>query len=111
MGINIGAFISPLVCGWLAQGESFRSILQSMGIAPDHAWHFGFAAAAVGMFLGVVQYYLGSRHLAGAGILTTDPGAAAGRAPEKKKLFLGLAIVAALLLGFGGPASSLPRSP
>jgi len=106
MGINIGAFLSPLVCGWLAQGESFRSILQSMGIAPDHAWHFGFAAAAVGMFLGVVQYYLGSRHLGGAGLLTSDPAAVVQRAPEKKKLFLGLAVVAALLLGFGGLVSS-----
>ncbi|MFH8471197.1 peptide MFS transporter [Streptomyces sp. NPDC018000] len=50
MGINIGAFLGPLVTGWLG----------------DHAsWHWGFSAAAVGMTLGLIQYVLGGRHLAG----------------------------------------------
>ncbi|MER8084072.1 peptide MFS transporter [Streptomyces sp. NPDC058316] len=50
MGINIGAFLGPLVTGWLG----------------DHAsWHWGFSAAAVGMTLGLIQYVLGRRHLAG----------------------------------------------
>src|SRR5262249_13592064 len=69
MGINIGAFVSPLVVGALAQGAAFRHFLSSMGIAPTDAWHFGFAAAAVGMFIGVVQYALGSRHLGSVGTL------------------------------------------
>jgi POT family proton-dependent oligopeptide transporter len=34
MGINLGAFLAPLVCGWL--GETY-------------GWHFGFGAAGVGM--------------------------------------------------------------
>jgi POT family proton-dependent oligopeptide transporter len=49
MGINVGATASPLVCGWLGQRVS---------------WHAGFAAAGVGMLLGLTQYVLGSRHLA-----------------------------------------------
>ncbi len=50
MGINIGAFLGPLVTGWLG----------------DHAsWHWGFSAAAVGMTLGLIQYVLGRRHLIG----------------------------------------------
>ncbi|MFJ5100905.1 peptide MFS transporter [Streptomyces sp. NPDC088554] len=50
MGINIGAFLGPLVTAWLG----------------DHAsWHWGFSAAAVGMTLGLIQYVLGRRHLAG----------------------------------------------
>jgi len=50
MGINIGAFLGPLVTGWLG----------------DHAsWHWGFSAAALGMTLGLIQYVLGRRHLAG----------------------------------------------
>ncbi|MFF3782510.1 peptide MFS transporter [Streptomyces sp. NPDC001933] len=50
MGINIGAFLGPLVTGWLG----------------DHAsWHWGFSAAAFGMTLGLIQYVLGRRHLAG----------------------------------------------
>src|SRR5215207_6093320 len=48
MGINLGAFIAPLVCGYLGQRVS---------------WHIGFAAAGVGMTLGLVQYVLGRRPL------------------------------------------------
>src|SRR5207245_10014493 len=43
MGINMGAFFSPLVCGYLGQRVN---------------WHAGFAAAGVGMTLGLVQYVL-----------------------------------------------------
>src|SRR6188472_3625804 len=53
MGINLGAFLAPLVCGYLGQRVS---------------WHIGFAAAGIGMTLGVIQYVLGSRHLGEAGL-------------------------------------------
>jgi POT family proton-dependent oligopeptide transporter len=53
MGINLGAFIAPLVCGYL--GENIN-------------WHYGFAAAGVGMVLGIVQYVLGSKYLGTAGL-------------------------------------------
>jgi len=48
MGINLGAFLGPLIAGWLAQRVD---------------WHAGFAAAGVGMVFGLVQYILGKRHL------------------------------------------------
>ena len=67
MGINLGAFISPLVCGYLAQSDSFKNIIGGYGISPESSWHFGFAAAGVGMFLGLVQYVLGARSLKGIG--------------------------------------------
>jgi POT family proton-dependent oligopeptide transporter len=51
MGINLGAFIGPLIAGWLAQRVS---------------WHAGFAAAGVGMALGLVQYVAGKRYLQAA---------------------------------------------
>src|SRR5471032_3223595 len=41
VGINLGAFLAPLVCGTL--GEEF-------------GWHYGFAAAGVGMTTGLVIY-------------------------------------------------------
>src|SRR4029077_1511025 len=53
----------PLICGWLAQSESFKGILASMGLSPEHAWHWGFGAAGVGMTLGVIQYVLGGGRL------------------------------------------------
>ncbi len=49
MGVNLGAFFSPLVCGTLGQ---------TMG------WHWGFGAAGVGMLIGLVVYSLGQKHLA-----------------------------------------------
>lgn len=59
MGINVGAFFSPLICGFLAQHESFKAILSAAGFDPVNSWHWGFGAAAVGMGLGVIQYLLG----------------------------------------------------
>ena len=43
----MGAFISPLICGWLAQSDSFRTRLESWGMNPANAWHWGFAAAGI----------------------------------------------------------------
>ncbi|MGW1077921.1 peptide MFS transporter, partial [Streptomyces sp. NPDC002537] len=63
MAINIGAFLGPLVAGWLGQSKG---------------WHWGFSAAAVGMTLGLVQYVMGRRHLPGRG--TAPAGVLAPRA-------------------------------
>ncbi len=52
MGINLGAFIAPLVCGYLGQRVN---------------WHLGFAAAGLGMVVGLVQYVGGSKYLGEAG--------------------------------------------
>lgn len=48
IGINLGAFLAPLVCGTL--GEAF-------------GWHWGFTAAGLGMLLSLVIYLGGSRYL------------------------------------------------
>lgn len=49
MGVNLGAFLSPLVCGTLGQ---------------VYGWHYGFTAAGVGMLIGLVIYLFGQRYLA-----------------------------------------------
>jgi POT family proton-dependent oligopeptide transporter len=67
MGINLGAFISPFVTGFLAQSATFKRVIISIGLNPAHSWHWGFAAAGVGMTLGVIQYVLGGSRLRGAG--------------------------------------------
>jgi len=44
VGINIGGFLAPLICGTL--GEIY-------------GWHYGFGAAGIGMLLGLVIYVVG----------------------------------------------------
>jgi proton-dependent oligopeptide transporter, POT family len=48
VGINIGGFLAPLICGTL--GEIY-------------GWHAGFAAAGVGMLAGLCIYMLGGAYL------------------------------------------------
>ncbi len=49
VGINLGAFLSPLVCGTL--GEVY-------------GWHYGFGIAGIGMLIGLIIYIRGQRWLA-----------------------------------------------
>ncbi|HQY61553.1 MAG TPA: peptide MFS transporter [Polyangiaceae bacterium] len=48
MGINLGAFLSPLVCAWLKQHYSF---------------HYGFAAAGIGMCVGLTVFLVGQKRV------------------------------------------------
>ena len=67
MGINIGALLAPLVVGYLAKGETFKSFLTSIGQDPAKSWHWGFGAAGVGMVLGLIVYVLNRGTLAHVG--------------------------------------------
>lgn len=68
MGINTGAALGPLICGYLAQ-------------SPRFGWHWGFGAAGVGMVLGLVTYLLlKPRYLTGIG----ERPAARSRSQEAK---------------------------
>jgi POT family proton-dependent oligopeptide transporter len=74
MGINLGAFAAPLVCGtWLAESEGVRRWLKDLGLPPSAAWHLAFGAAAVGMLFGLGQYVLGRGRLGGAGLPPIRP--------------------------------------
>ncbi|HJZ83215.1 MAG TPA: peptide MFS transporter, partial [Pyrinomonadaceae bacterium] len=67
MGINIGAFFSPFVTGFLAQHELFKRLIISLGLDPNSSWHWGFGAAGVGMTFGLIQYVIGRRRLSNVG--------------------------------------------
>jgi POT family proton-dependent oligopeptide transporter len=100
MGINTGAFVAPIITGWLAQSEGFKRILTSMGMSAHSSWHWGFGAAAVGMFLGLVQYRLGGKHLSQDGlrpVRPTDPVAAAK--VDRQVRLAGLVTLGVLALG------------
>ena len=100
IGINTGALIAPLITGWLAQGDTFKRMLASAGIAPETSWHWGFGAAAVGMFCGLVQYTLGGKHLSPDGLRPVrpdDPAAAAKLDHQLRRV--GIAALGVLLVG------------
>jgi POT family proton-dependent oligopeptide transporter len=102
MGINIGAFLAPLVCGaFLAESETFKRWLHAAGIEPQAAWHFAFGAAAVGMFLGIVQYAAGRRHLRGAGARPTPPKDA-GEAARNRRILGAVVTVFVLIPALAG---------
>src|SRR5438132_4864770 len=67
MGINLGAFLSPIVVGFLAQAQWFRHFITSLGFNPNSTWHWGFGAAGVGMTLGLLQYVIGRDRLKSVG--------------------------------------------
>jgi POT family proton-dependent oligopeptide transporter len=99
MGINLGAFLSPLVCGWLAQSPQFRGVLTAAGLSPHSSWHWGFAAAAVGMAIGVVQYLAGWKHLGSAGMYPAPYRDEAERARHRRWLTRGVVGTVALAAG------------
>ncbi len=80
VGINLGAFFSPLVCGTL--GELY-------------GWHYGFSVAGVGMVVGLLIYLYGRRHLAPDNIdkqkqrkTSQKPAEAIDRKEEKGRIFV-----------------------
>lgn len=52
MGINLGAVLASLICGWVGQKVN---------------WHLGLALGGVGMLLAVVQFALQGKYLGNAG--------------------------------------------
>ncbi|HEY8194358.1 MAG TPA: peptide MFS transporter [Hyphomicrobium sp.] len=56
MGINVGAFMAPIVTGFLAQSPIFKDWLTDAGFDPALSWHWGFAAAGIGMTISMVLF-------------------------------------------------------
>jgi POT family proton-dependent oligopeptide transporter len=85
VGVNVGGFLAPLVCGTL--GELY-------------GWHWGFTAAGIGMLAGLVIYLAGGKYLPPEAPRAADaakaaPAASAGRGGRDVYLLLlavGLAV-------------------
>jgi len=58
MGINLGALISPILCGWVGERIS---------------WRLGFGLAGVGMIAGLIQFAMGGKYLRSAGLYPSRP--------------------------------------
>jgi POT family proton-dependent oligopeptide transporter len=78
VGINVGAFLAPLVCGTI--GEIY-------------GWHYGFSLAAIGMTAGLVIYGFNMRHLPDRP-MTAAASDVATRAPTPLRT---IALVAAVM--------------
>ena len=82
VGVNVGGFLAPLICG--ALGEAY-------------GWHWGFGVAGVGMCLGLGFYLWGQRYLPDA---ARHPPVERGTAPrggfDRRTVLLLVAIFAAV---------------
>jgi POT family proton-dependent oligopeptide transporter len=91
MGINLGAILSPLICGTLGQKVG---------------WHWGFGAAGVGMILSLIIYHFGAKNLPDSihGLAITQ-GKAKSQSPltaEEWKRTLGLTFLCMVTIFFWG---------
>jgi proton-dependent oligopeptide transporter, POT family len=80
LGINLGAFIGPLITGLLQTNLGF---------------HFGFGAAAIGMAFGLAQYVVFRRNLGEHGKKAPNPLPASGRG---RIVAIGVAIVLVIVI-------------
>jgi POT family proton-dependent oligopeptide transporter len=94
MGINLGAFIGPLIAGWLAQ---------------QYGWRIGFLAAAVGMPLGLLQFWLSRGLLGGAGAAPNRNDGGAGIARDWK--LLGAAVAMLGVVAFALMSGAVEANP
>jgi POT family proton-dependent oligopeptide transporter len=81
MGINLGAFLSPLACGYVGQQIN---------------WHWGFGLSGIGMTIGVIQYVLGWKHLGTAGLIPALPKDASEAARRRRQLLFAIGACAIL---------------
>src|SRR5580700_3099506 len=91
MGINLGALISPLICGWVGENVS---------------WRLGFAISGVGMVAGLIQYSLGGKHLGQAGLYPASTGDPSKDRAQKRIGAIAALAVAAVLGGLALLSSS-----
>ena len=57
MGVNIGAFLAPLTCGYLGQ---------------EYDWSYGFGLAGIGMLVGLLVFWLNLKNLKGEDYADAD---------------------------------------
>ena len=81
MGINLGAFLGPLLCGYFGEGIN---------------WHYGFSLAGIGMVAGLIQFRMGYKNLGGIGLKPQYDGVAA----KERKFYLYAGLSGAVIAAF-----------
>ncbi len=84
MGINIGSFLAPYIVGTIGQ---------------TYNYHLGFSIAAVGMFVGLIQFHFqGKKYLGELGMKPTNPINENEKKHLLKNLIIGAIVVVAVFL-------------
>ncbi|QIL75023.1 peptide MFS transporter [Hymenobacter sp. HDW8] len=66
MGINIGAFLAPLVCGYFAEDLfATKTVVDGVEQVSNYGFRYGFLAAGLGMVLGQIIFNLFAPRLLG----------------------------------------------
>lgn len=99
MGINIGSFFGQTACGFMAQHSWFkRNFLVPLRISEAASWHWGFAAAAVGMFFGLVVFVWKGGLMGNAGLNPNPHASELDAARRKRTLLVSSAVIAGIIL-------------
>lgn len=81
MGINLGAFLAPLLCGYFA--EDLFATKDASGKVLRYAFEYGFMAAGIGMLLGQITFNaLASKYLGDIGLRPVKTAQAADNSGE-----------------------------
>ena len=100
-GINLGAAVAPWAVPWAANGFGFHLFGSTMN------FHAGFSLAAIGMFFGLIQYWLdGKKYLSKDSLYPNDPIDREGLKPIITWTVVGV-IVLAVVLGLFGAMGQL----
>jgi POT family proton-dependent oligopeptide transporter len=86
MGINIGALVSPIICGYIGERIS---------------WRLAFAVAGAGMLAGLVQYVFGGKNLGDAGLHPASTGDPGKDRKRKRDAGLGVGVAVGVMVLFG----------
>ncbi|SNR28438.1 peptide MFS transporter [Hymenobacter mucosus] len=85
MGINTGAFIAPLVCGFLA--ENLFATKDASGAILSYGFRYGFLAAGIGMLIGQLAFnLLGRKYLGDVGMYPEGQSADSTKTTVKEPL-------------------------
>ncbi|NDK54498.1 peptide MFS transporter [Pontibacter fetidus] len=89
MGINIGAFFAPLVCGYLAEDYfATKAVVNGVETVTNYGFQYGFLAAGIGMVIGQIVFNtLGPKLLGDLGLKPVKAETnSSGEAVKKDKL-------------------------
>ncbi|WP_222855146.1 peptide MFS transporter [Microbacterium ureisolvens] len=78
LGINLGAFLGPIVTGFLQSNVGF---------------HWGFGAAAIGMAIGLTQYSFGRKQLPASSRIVANP-----LPPNRRGVMIGIGVAGLVLI-------------